>query len=748
MKSFRSLIILVPVAIMLYACSGTPGTFVFEYPVDPFTSDAALDLRSLNETVAGEHGFIGLSADSNSFVRGDGVPIRFWSANEAGNAEHFTDGEMERHARFLAKIGVNMVRFHGSINPAGKGTRIYDVDTSEARAIWKTVAFMKKEGIYTTISPFWAHNGHMGGWVPQEWGIEGYSGKDDLWGVIFFSDTLKNAYKTWVKYLYTTPNPYTGIALRDDPAVGLIQVQNEDGVFFWTMQNIKPELRLLIRKKFTAWLIKKYGSYENTLRQWDNFTLKEDDPDNSLFGIFSTWDMTRDLPPEERARMRDQVIFFTGTQYDFYKEMHDYYRDVLGCHQLVNAGNWRTADQLRLNDLERYTYTSCEVEAVNRYFDPGHTGENSGWRIDTGHYYQGHSALKNPVDLPVNIKQVQGYPMLVTESGWNLPHKFQSEGPLLVSAYSSLTGVDSYFWFVFNAVDLDRDPYLSRIDLGGGLHPMNRWTYSTPGGAWMFPANALMFRKNYIRPGETVVHEERTMDQLYNRDIPVIAEESSYDPNRDAGYKNERGMKETDVNPLAYLTGRVEVKYGAARPAVSLYPGLDDLINLQKKTVGSTTGELNLDYGNGVFTLNAPCARAVSGFLSRQKKYKLGTLTITSQNTYITIELVSLDAKPLEASSRILLQAGPVFRPTGWKDKPARYTMGDDTLQGYKILNTGHMPWLGKSIHAHISLTNPELKEAVLLNTAGYEVHRIPLIRENEQVDFELPSDIIYVILQ
>ncbi len=748
MKSSRNVLILIIFSFLLYSCSPNPGMFEFQYPVDHFTDDAFLDLRYLNEDQAGQHGFIGLSADSNSFVRGDGEAIRFWSVNDAVNANRLTDEEMLRHARFLAKIGVNMIRLHSSINPAGKGTQIDEVDTADVRAIWKSVAFMKKEGIYTTISPFWAHNGHMGGWVPKEWGIDGYSGNDDLWGVIFFNDTLKEAYKTWVKYLYTTPNPYTGLALKDDPAVALIQVQNEDGVFFWTMQNIKPELKLLIRKKFTAWLMKKYGSYKNALTHWNNFNLEGDDPDQSLFDIFSTWNMTQALPENEKPRMKDQVEFFTGTQYNFYKEMHDYYRDVLGCKQLINASNWRTADQLRLNDLERYTYTACEVEAVNRYFDPGHVGQNSGWRIDTGHYYQGNSALQHPVDLPVNIKQVEGHPMLVTESGWNLPNKYQSEGPLLVAAYSALSGVDSYYWFVVNAIDLDRDPYISRISPGDDVHPMNRWTYSTPGGIWMFPANALIFRLNYVKPGNTVVHEDRTMDQLYNRDIPVISEESSYDPNRDAEFAAERGMKQTEVNPLAYLTGRVEVRYGTDTPAVRLYPGLDDLINLKTKTVTSTTGELVLNYDQGVFTLNTPCARAVSGFVTLNKDYRLGSLSIGSRNHYITIELVSMDGKPLETSTKILLQAGPVFRPEGWKDKRAKYKMGKDTIQGFKILNTGHMPWVGKSIYADISLENPELKEAILLNTAGYEVHRIPLIRNKEKVHFELPSDVIYMILQ
>ncbi len=746
MISFRHLLLPVTAVLLLYSCSRTPGTFEFEYPGDDFTPDAFLDLRYLNEKEAGEHGFIGLSADSNSFVRGDGEPVRFWSVNEGGNARRFTDEEMQRHARFLAKMGVNMARFHGSINPAGKGTKINDVDTSEAMAIWKTVAMMKKEGIYTTISPFWAHNGHMGGWVPREWGIEGYSEKDDLWGVIFFNDTLKEAYKTWVKYLYTTPNPYSGIALKDEPAVALIQIQNEDGVFFWTMQNIKPELKMLIRKKFTAWLENKYGSYGKTLTVWNNSRLEGDD--GNLFDIYPTWNMTQDIPENERPRMRDQVEFLTRTQYDFYREIHDYYRNTLGCRQLINASNWRTADQARLNDLERYTYTACEVEAVNRYFDPGHMGENSGWRIDTGHYYQGHSALKNPVDLPVNIKQAVGYPMLVTESGWNLPNQYQSEGPLLVAAYSSLTGVDSYYWFVFDAIDLNRDPYMKNFPLGSGLYPMNRWTYSTPGGAWMFPANALMFRRNYIKPGETVVSENRTMAELYNREIPVITEESSYDPNRDADFGMGKQIRSTEVNPLAYLTGRVEVKYGTSSPTDSIYPELNKLADTRQKIVKSTTGEMELDYGKGVYKLNAPCARAVSGFLDADATYTLGSLDITSRNNYITIELVSMDGKPLESSSKILLQAGPSFRPADWKDKPAEFKMNGDTVKGFRILNTGHMPWLGKNIQARITLENPVLREALLLNTAGYEKHRIPLIREDGRISFELPSDYIYIILQ
>ena len=56
-----------------------------------------------------------------------------------------------------------------------------------------------------------------------------------------------------------------------------------------------------------------------------------------------------------------------------------------GCRQLINACNWKTADPIKLEDIERWTYTAAEVIAVNRYYNGGaHTGSESGWRIDPG----------------------------------------------------------------------------------------------------------------------------------------------------------------------------------------------------------------------------------------------------------------------------------------------------------------------------------------------------------------------------
>jgi hypothetical protein len=48
---------------------------------------------------------------------------------------------------------------------------------------------------------------------------------------------------------------------------------------------------------------------------------------------------------------------------------------------LINAGNWRTADQVVLDDVERWSYTANEVLAKNHYFGGIHNGLNEGWQI-------------------------------------------------------------------------------------------------------------------------------------------------------------------------------------------------------------------------------------------------------------------------------------------------------------------------------------------------------------------------------
>jgi hypothetical protein len=723
-------------AMVLGSCAGAvenleaepPGDdgWAFEYVERGQSASPILDLRSLNETIAGQSGFVKLSTDGNSFVLGDGSPVRFWAIGSEVYMNP-SDEEVKKHVKFLARMGVNMVRLHASLAPPK--SKITDVDEQQIDGIWRFVAAAKREGIYVTISPYWANRKDA-----TRWGIDGYAGSNDLWGLLFFDEILQKGYRAWATALYSRPNPYTGIKLSEDPSVAIIQIQNEDSLLFWTSDTIKPVQKAKLGKKFGTWLVGKYGSLEAAKKAWGGASHKDDDFADGKLGLVIMWDMTQ---PKSGQRPADQLEFYATLQRQFYAEMAAFYRETLHCHQLINASNWKTANQTLLDDAERWTYAVDDVIAVNRYYNGGvHQGPNEGWRID-------------PRELPVNLKQVVGHPMIVTESTWVSPLAFQSEGPFLSSIYQSLTGVDVFYWFVADDIGFRTMPHFPYAQVKGQT-PLLKWSASIPAIIGGFPANALLFRKGYVKQGETVVHEERELKSIWARQTPLIAEDPSFDPNRDKGQAAipKPGEKITAVDPLAFLVGPVEVKYDGD-PSQNRVADLSAFIDHDKKRIKSNTGEIVLDYNLGICTVDAPKAQGACGFLNKNELIKLSTLSIRSINFYATILAVPLDDQPLATSKKVLIQVGTMNRPSGWSAKAVGFKdRNQQQVQGYEVVNTGTPPWRIANAEFGISLKNPGLSKATLLNPAGYAIEDVPMNRAKTGITLTLPTDTMYLILE
>jgi hypothetical protein len=719
-----------------------PGTWEFTHPKDSFEARALLDLRFLNEKEAGETGFLKVAPDGRGFIRGNGQPIRLWAIG-SDVYRKATREEMARHARFLAKVGVNMVRIHTQLAPGKKGSRLTDVDEKEIDRIWQFVAALKKEGIYVTISPYWATRRDV-----TEWGLEDCTGTTDLWGVLFFDEKLQQGYKAWVRALYEPKNPYTGIPLAKDPAVGIIQIQNEDSLLFWTTQGMKPALLERLGKKFGQWLVQKYGSLEKAKQAWDGTGTDRDDFAKGMVGLYKAWHLTRDWKGGVAKRVNDEHQFYAETQRKFYAEMADFYRKELGCRQLLNASNWVTADPVKLNDTERWTYTAMDVLAVNRYTGGLHVGANNGWRIDPGHHFTSESCLTDPRALPINLKQVVGYPIVVTESTWVFPEDYQTEGPFLIAAYQSLSGVAGFYWFSATAPEYDLDPCLRFLNLKG-QHPLFKWSCSTPAFVGQFPAAALIYRRGYVKQGEPVVHEERPLEDIWARKVPAIAEDRSFDPNRYEGATGgEKSKVQGGADPLAFLVGPVEVKYGGD-PARTSVADLSKFIDRAKKTVRSTTGEIRLNHGIGLCTVDAPNAQGASGFLNKAGEIKLTDVTIRSANDYATVYLVSLDDQPVRTSAKLLVQTGTSARLTGWKAKPAEFKVSDKKeAKGFEVVATGVPPWRVVNTDMTLEINNPKLTKATLLDTAGYPVQKVEGKQADGKFTIRLPANTLYLVLE
>ena len=718
--------------------SDAPGTtWAFQPARDAFSPQAVLDLRSLNEEYAGQHGFIGLSPDGREFVRGDGQPIRFWGGSDYVQRlarERKSQAVLEHHARFLAKRGVNVVRLHGAIQPKQEDSKATDVDEKELDEIYRLVAAMKKEGIYAIISPYWACQTH----AKKDWGVAD-AGNGNCTGVIFFDPALQTAYKAWLKRIYADVNPYTGTPLAKDPAVAVIQIQNEDSMLFWTMQGVKGQALKNLRALFGQWVLKKYGSFDHAMKSWQDYKHEEDDFASGRPGMFIVWELTQaarnkkgDAPGRE-ARLADQAEFMGRLMFDFNKEIGRYLREELGCKQLVNAGNWRTADQMVLDDVERWSYTADEVIGKNHYFSGIHNGVNNGWQILPGHVYTSRSFAKEPIGSPLSIRQTVGHPVIVPESLWVPPSRFEAEGPLVVAAQSCLTGLATFYWFATGAEEWQE--------------PVSKWTFSIPTTLGQFPAAALVFRKGYVRPGPVVVHEERSLDDVFHRRLPMIAEEGAWDPNRDKGAMPLGTPIKAAVDPLAYLVGRVEVKYDG-EPAKSTVIDLAKYIDHDRKVVRSATGEMTTDLARGLYLVDAPKVQAAAGRLGKAGVVRLADVTIACENNYASIVVIPLDDKPIAVSGRLLVQIGTESRPTGWKERPMRIPGKDGPIEGRRIIEVGQSPWQVVKTRGAITVRNAGISKATVLDVNGMAVAELPVTKVAGGVKIPLPEDALYMCLQ
>ena len=713
-----------------------PNRWAFTPAKDTFSPAALLDLRGLNEEVAGQSGFVKVGKDGQ-FLLGDGQPIRFWAVNTAAyeKGARSVAPNLDRHARFLAKRGVNMVRFHGNITPERVLT---EIDTRERDNLWRLVAAMKKQGIYVTFSPYWANSSR----VKPAMGVPD-AGEAGNHGLLFFDPKLQAAYKGWLKQVLTEKNPYTGLPLAQDAALAIIQLQNEDSLLFWTSQSIQKDAAVELRQQFAKFAAAKYGSLDKARAAWKDAAVKEDNFAAGEAGLYIIWFLTQDsADPGQRQRLADQMQFFTETMADFNRMITDYLRKELGCRQLINAGNWRTADDVRMMDAQRYADSVDEVLGVNRYVDGLHEGPNAGWAIVNGDKFTDDSVLLSPRRLSVSLKQVQGRPMIIPESNWVPPLGYQSEGPFLVAAYGSLSGVGPFYWFATGEEDW-RQPGSAN----GYMPSEGKWVCATPMILGQWPAAALVYRLGYVKKGVPAVEEQQTTADLWLRRTPIIAEDPGFDPNRDQGKTAPQSNIKGGVDPLAFLVGPVTVRYDGD-PAKSKVINLKPYLDHEKQIVRSNTGELVWDYGRGVCTLDAPKAQGVCGFLKKGGSFKLHDLEVRSADDYAAVLAVALDDEPLGQSSRILVQCGTTERPTGWRTKPTEIKVDKATRPGEEVVSFGQAPWQIVEAHTTVLIRNPALKTAQVLDANGMNVRQVNLLDEGGLKKLTFPPDALYVVLQ
>ncbi len=651
------------------------GWFAFDPKADTFSDSSGINLRALNEKTAGDGGFIAVKG--SQFVHSQtGEPIRFWAVN--GPSSKGRD-DLRTEARMLAKHGVNLVRVHhGYFDDKG------NVDLAAMRHALDVVEAMKAEGIYSHFSiyfPLWLKPKSDTPW------LKGYDGQKIPFAALFFDKDFQQHYREWWKALLLTPNPSTGTRLIDDPSVAGLEIINEDSYFFWTFNPDAipdPELHLL-EAQFGDWLTRKYGSIDRALRAWGGQKVNRDRPGEGCMGFRPLWNMFN----ERTVRDKDAARFLVESQRGFYRDTYRFLRG-LGFKGVITASNWITASPQVLGPLEKYTYTVGDFIDRHGYFSCHSQGEASEWSVRDGHTYADRSALRFDPEEPGKPRvfvqpamdpSYDGKPSMISETTWNRPNRYRSEAPLFYAVYGALQDSDAIVHFALDTAAWSVKP-------GFFMQP---WTLMSPAMMGQFPAAALIYRKGLVATGDLLVDLNLKIGDLLDLQGTPMPQDAALDELRLRDVPKGTTLRPGNViDPLVHLAGRTNVNF-TDRGGPAKLKDLRPFIDHKRRIVASSTGQLRLDYGKGVLTIDAPAAQGISGALREAGMAELKDLTISSKLELGHIVAVSLDGKPLAASRRILLQAMSEEKPTNFGTEPAP--------GGHKkITSIGHDPWLVKEL--------------------------------------------------
>jgi hypothetical protein len=252
--------------------------FAYRMPWD----DASVNLTNLREwnvRPAGKAGFV--HVQEGHLYAGDqrlrllGVNIVFGSVAP----EHDV---ADRLAARLARFGVNIVRLHHMDSaPAPRGLLQKDMRTLDPAMLERFdyfVAALKREGIYSDI------NLHVGRKYP------GFSGwgetTPNYWkGVDNFYAPMVEMQKEYARDLLLHRNPYTGNRYVDEPAVALIEINNENGLMReWragSLNQMGEPYRSDLQRQWEGWLHGHYADDQALRRAWG---VREEAPGAEMLG--------------------------------------------------------------------------------------------------------------------------------------------------------------------------------------------------------------------------------------------------------------------------------------------------------------------------------------------------------------------------------------------------------------------------------------------------------------------------------
>jgi hypothetical protein len=587
-------------------------------------SHSPVDVSFLLDAPAGKHGFV--KVQDGHLATGDGHRIRFWGVNitdwSSGSRQIPSKEDAAFWAATLARFGINSVRFQfldlevprGLIKSGTGNTRSLDPEQLDREDYF--ISELEKRGIYIDFNllvgrPF-AEGDDVRDAKMLRQGAKGTS---------FFDARLIELQKEYAQELLGHLNPYTKLKYTEDPAVAIVEINNENAInvgFRAPSPFYEDELTAI----YNRWLSK-----HRNPDQVAKLRVIGGVGADARVPLIGRRGQAAQAPAE---RFHAEAEFYNDLQLDYFVDFEKYLKETLGSKSLVMA----TADHSHSGSGYPILLAMSSMDIID-----GHTY----WQHPE--YYVKKSPMVNdPLNSTVvelSRSAIAGKPYTVSEVNNPFPNDYGGEGIPVLLAYASLQDWDAIMWYTFEPkIDPKWNPYVGDpFDIS--LDPVKMPELA---------AGALMFLRGDVKAART--NSERSYSQSQVFDSMLI-------PGTERPYF-------TLGFPL-YLPLQHEVRISSLHgPHTQPFSegNVPDPIVSDTGELAWYTSPTAVGKPDGLVTVDAPRSQALIGFVGARGK-AVSNLAADVSNSFCTILLSSMDAEPIATSSRLLLVAGGPVENTG-----------------------------------------------------------------------------------
>ena len=429
-----------------------------------------LDYSHLLDAPAGKHGFV--ESRKGHFYFEDGTRARFLGFNVAARSNTPDHETADKLAERFAGMGVNIIRLHAADGPIGeepgswsscKEAPLLDYESGSSRKFHKEgldrfdyfAAKLKEKGIYLHIDLIVSREFMEADGLDYPGGAPSCIKRHAM-----YNERLIELQKEYAKEFLCHVNPYTGLALIDDPAVVTVQINNEDSAIKWPMgaddgEQMKP-YRDEVQRRFNHYLLMKYYTRERLKEAWTKDGVcalgEDEDPvQGTVRGVDGgfyqpandpngPWD--GDCSP---ARYADFMEFGIHMNRKFYQMMKDYLHSI-GVKVPIVTSN------LLAGAADVYGHTDGDLMENNSYFNhpllpvQGNTymvaGPAEYVSVNPLTMQKGTGSMATTLLSLASVAIVGGKPFMLSEWNEYSLHPFHSTAFLQTIAYACLNDWD------------------------------------------------------------------------------------------------------------------------------------------------------------------------------------------------------------------------------------------------------------------------------------------------------------------